>query len=75
MISLFHSYHVDKVSENDKAAFCKISGTGILIVGAAALISGLLTVIIGEKHVFEVFAAGFVLGFGMLIYAGLRYNR
>lgn len=74
-ISLLHDYHYDKVSEEDKKAFCTISGTGIILMGIGLLITG---VIIGITHAvwsFIAFAIGFFTGLAMLIYAGVRYNH
>ena len=37
-ISLFHDYHYDKVSEEDKKAFCTISGIGVVLIGIGLFI-------------------------------------
>lgn len=74
-ISLLHSYHYDKVKEEDKKAFCAISGLGIGSTGVGMVVTGLLLTIIESAWCFVAFAIGFVVGLGMLIYAGLRYNR
>lgn len=74
-ISLFHSYHVAKVSEKDKSAFCKVSGIGLLIIGTGTLISGILVGVTYEMPGLVCFAAGFIIGFVMLIYSEIRYNK
>ncbi|MDE7300525.1 MAG: DUF3784 domain-containing protein [Lachnospiraceae bacterium] len=74
-ISLLHSYHYDKVREEDKKAFCAISGIGVFIIGIALLLTGIIVGITDSMLGLLVFAIGFVIGLSMLIYAGLRYNR
>ena len=74
-ISLLHSYHYDKVSDDDKKAFCTISGIGILLIGFGLLITGIIIAITDSALSFIAFAIGYVVGLVMLIYAGARYNR
>ena len=38
-ISLMHDYHIDKVSAENKPAFCRRSGMGLIIIGIGLLIS------------------------------------
>lgn len=73
-ISLLHSYHYDKVSEEDKKAFCTLSGLGVLMVGVGILTTGLIIAFTDSAWSFIAFAIGFVAGIGLLIYAGIRYN-
>ena len=74
-ISILHSYHYDKVSEEDKKAFCAISGIGILLIGIGLLITGIIIGITDSALSFIAFAIGFVVGLVMLIYAGIKYNH
>lgn len=73
-ISLFHSYHYDKVSEKDKPAFCTVSGLGILCIGVGILLSCILLCLTNSVWSFLAFAAGFAVGLALLIYAGSKYN-
>ena len=73
-ISLLHSYHYDKVSEEDKKAFCAISGIGVITVGIGLLITGIAIGITDSAWSFIAFAIGFFVGISLLIYAGVRYN-
>ena len=74
-ISLLHDYHYDKVSEEDKKAFCAVSGIGVLVIGVGILITAILTAITYSMWSYIAFVIGFVAGLVMLIYAGIRYNR
>ena len=74
-ISLMHDYHVRKVSEENKPAFCRLSGIGLIVIGAGLLMSAVLLGVTESAYSFLCFAACFVLGIGMLIAAGRKYNR
>lgn len=74
-ISLLHDYHYDKVSEEDKKAFCTISGIGVVLVGIGLLLTAIIIGITHSMWSFIPFAIGFVIGLIMLIYAGIRYNH
>ncbi len=69
------SYHCDKVSEENKQAYCTLSGIGLLIMGAGFLLSGIGIVFIRSFLVFLPMTAGLVIGGAMLITAGLKYNH
>ena len=73
-ISFFHNYHYDKVSENDKKAFCAISGAGIISIGVGLLITAVIIGITESALSFIAFAAGFGIGLSLLICAGKKYN-
>ena len=74
-ISLFHDYHYEKVSEEDKKAFCTISGIGVVLIGIGILTTAIIIGITDSLLSFVAFAVGFVVGLIMLIYAGIRYNH
>ena len=74
-ISLFHDYHYDKVSEEDKKAFCTISGIGVVLIGIGLFITSIIIGITESMWSFIPFVIGFVAGLIMLIYSGIKYNR
>lgn len=74
-ITLMHDYHVDKVSEENKAAFCKLSGIGLVLIGIGLLISAAILWFTSSPYSFFCFAACFVAGLVLLITAGIKYNR
>ena len=75
IITLLHSYHYDKVSPSDKKCFCKISGLGVIFIGIGLLVTAVIIGITNSALSFIAFALGFVVGLGLLIYAGVKYNR
>ena len=75
MITLLHDYHVDKVSPENKKAFCKLSGIGLIVIGVSLLITAVILWLTDSAYSFLVFALGFALGLAALIHAGAKYNR
>ena len=74
IITLFHSYHYDKVSPSDKKCFCKISGLGVIFIGIGLLVTAIIIGITDSALSFIAFALGFVVGLVLLICAGVKYN-
>ncbi len=74
-ISLLHGYHYDKVSDEDKKAFCSVSGQGVLLIGISLLITAVVIGITDSVWSFVAFAVGFAVGLAMLIYASIKYNH
>lgn len=74
-ISLLHDYHYDKVEEEDKKAFCTISGIGVLFIGSGIILTAILIGITNAMWSFLFFGVGFVLGLTLLLYAGMKYNH
>ena len=75
MITLMHDYHVDKVAPEHKAAFCKQSGIGLMVIGIGLMATAVILAITDSAFSFICFAACFVIGLYMLVSAGIKYNR
>lgn len=80
-LSLLHSYHRKRVSEEDRLPFGKLVGLGMIVIGAALILAGALTYIAGSLQadawavVSEVvLIAGLVIGLGISFYAMKKYN-
>ena len=74
-ITLLHSYHYDKVAEENKKAFCKLSGIGLIVIGIGVLLAGIICSATSSMWGGIAIAIGFLFGLVMLIYAGIKYNR
>ena len=74
-IGLIISYHVDKVSEDNKQAFCMLSGIGILIMGIGFIFSGVCTAFFQSISAFVPMTAGSISGIALLISAIMKYNH
>ena len=74
-ITLLHDYHVSRVSSENRKAFCRLSGIGLIVMGAGLLITAVLLGFTDSAYSFLVFAAGFAAGLACLIRAGAKYNR
>ena len=72
---LIISWHSDKVREENRHAYCTLFGTGILIMGAGFLLSGICIVFTQSAAVFVPMAAGLASGIIMLVTAVMKYNR
>lgn len=74
-ITILHDYHVHKVSSENKKAFCKMSGIGLIVIGIGLLITAVILGITDSAYSFICFAAFFTVGLCLLIAAGMKYNR
>ncbi len=74
-LTMMHDYHVDQVSQEDKKAFCKLSGIGLIVSGTGLVLSAVLLGVTDSAWSFLCFAVSFPVGLGMLIAAGRKYNR
>ncbi len=74
-ISLLHDYHVNKVSSENRPAFCRLSGIGLIVIGIGLSISAVILVITDSAYSFLCFTVCFAVGLAMLIAAGVKYDR
>ena len=74
-ISLMHDYHVDKVSAENRPAFCRMSGIGLIVIGIGLLTTAVILGITDSAYSFLCFAVCFTAGLTMLVTAGLKYKR
>ena len=74
-MNLIIRYHCDKVREENKEAYCKLFGIGVLIMGIGFLLSGICTMFFQSVLTFIPMAAGLVIGIAVLISAMVKYNR
>ena len=74
-MNLIIRYHCDKVREENKEAYCRLAGIGVLLMGLGFLLSGIFTVFFRSVFTFLPMAAGLVIGTALLISAVVKYNR
>ena len=81
-ISMLHSYHRKRVSEEDRIPFGKAVGSGFIIIGGGMVIAGGLTfaATLLENNICETVGkiaviAGLVVGLGISFYAMIKYNK
>ena len=80
-LSLLHSYHKERVAEEDKAPFGKLVGLGTIIVGATLVVTGGLSVASSILTIdlsiisTVVLVVGLVAGLGLNFYAMIKYNK
>lgn len=81
-ISLLHSYHTNRVTEQDKLPFARLTGTGLIIIAVALILMALFT-FLAKHYNNKVFAiigtvtliVGFVVGLAFTFYAMIKYNK
>ena len=74
-IELIIRYHMDKVSEENKQAYCKLCGIGLLIPGIGFVISGIGMMTTLELYIWIPMVAGLAAGILLLIISVVRYNH
>ena len=57
MITLLHNYHVSNVSPENRRAFCKLSGIGLIVIGLSLLITAVVLGITDSAYSFICFGA------------------
>ena len=74
-IDLIISYHSDKVSEENRQAYCTLAGSGVLVIGIGFLLSGICTAMSQSVLIFVPMTAGLISGLVLLAAAVMKYNR
>lgn len=74
-MNLIISYHCDKVSKENKPAYCSLSGIGVFLMGIGFALSGICTIFSQSMLVFVPMTVGFIVGIALLAAAGIKYNR
>ena len=81
-ISTLHSYHRNRVSEEDRLPFGKMVGLGMMIVGVGLILMGVLNFIAAtlQNDIFTFIGMGamilgLVVGLGISFYAMIKYNK
>ena len=74
-MNLIIHHHCDKVSDENKKAYCACFGAGVLIIGIGFLLFGICSILLQSVLAFIPMTAGLVVGIMLLILAGIRYNH
>lgn len=73
-ITLIHSYHYTKVSEDDKKFYTEKMGKGIIVVGIGMILTGIIDFITNTSYGWIFFGICFVWGFIIILRAQKNYN-
>ena len=74
-MELIIRYHCDKVNEENKPAYCALSGIGVFVIGIGFILSGICSAFLQSILTFIPLTVGLVAGIVLLILAGIRYNQ
>lgn len=74
-MNLIIIYHCDKVSEENRQAYCTLAGVGVFTIGVGFGLSGIATVLLQSVYAFIPMTIGLAAGVALLLWAIVRYNR
>ncbi len=74
-IELIIRHHMDKVSDEDKQAYCRLCGIGILIIGIGFVGSGIWMAFTIELLGWIPMTVGLITGIVLLAVSVARYNH
>ena len=74
-ISLVHDYHYNRVSDENKPAFCRKVGIGMTVIGTGMVLSGVITMLSGSLLSLIPLAAGLAVGTPIMLRAIRKYNH
>ena len=80
-ISTLHSYHRNRVRDEDILPFGRLVGLGMIIIGGAVIVNGVLSIVtlLTDDKLFlsigiGIMIAGLIAGIGICFYAMKKYN-
>ncbi|MGL5540451.1 MAG: DUF3784 domain-containing protein [Erysipelotrichaceae bacterium] len=73
-INLIHSYHYKKVSEQNKKAYTKGMGIGLITMGVGMLLSGGLNYVANTHYGWFLFGFFFGIGISIILKVQKKYN-
>lgn len=74
-ITLIHSYHYKKVSEEDKKDYTEEIGKSIIFIGIGMILTGIIDFITNTAYGWLFFTIFFILGFIKILQAQKKYNN
>lgn len=74
-MNLIISHHCEKVKEENKKAYCRIFGIGMIVIGIGFLLSAVCIPLLKTLFSFIPLTAGLVLGIVLIVYSIAKYNK
>ena len=81
-LSSLHSYHRNRVRDEDKKIFVRLVGMGNIIMGASVAILGVLIYVWEQTQILAyaiaggvLIAVGMIVGLGISFFAMIKYNK
>lgn len=74
-ITLIHSYHYKKVSEEDKKDYTEEMGKSIIFIGIGMILTGIINFITKTSYGWLIFTICFIAGFLKIFKAQKKYNN
>ena len=73
-VTLLHDYHWKNVRKKDLPAYCRLIGLGLVVMGAGAVLCGLVDILTGTQKGLWCFALGMAAGMILMGKAQKQYN-
>lgn len=74
-MNLIHDYHYTKVKDSDKKAYTAKIGKALLLIGAGAIVTGILDFTATLQYSWLPFGICLCAGLIMIVYAQVKYNH
>lgn len=74
-IATVHWYNRRKVTKENQLPYCRLVGTGTILIGIALILSALLQAFAGEAAGAAVILVGIIIGLVLILIAQFKYNR
>lgn len=74
-MNLIISHHCEKVKEENKKAYCRNFGIGMIVIGIGFLLSAVCIPLLKTLFSFIPLTAGLVLGIVLIVYSIAKYNK
>ena len=74
-IDLIIRHHMDKVSDKNKQAFCKLCGIGVFILGIGFVVSGICMLFTIDPFSWVPMTIGLAAGILLMTISVIRYNH
>ncbi|TCT17193.1 uncharacterized protein DUF3784 [Natranaerovirga pectinivora] len=74
-ISLIHSYHYTRVSENDKKPYAEKMGKAFILMGIGMILTEIVNFVTKTTYGWVIFVISFVWGTVMFFKAQKKYNN
>ncbi len=74
-IASIHWYNRRKVTRENQLPYCRLVGSGTLVIGLGLIVSSFVQAIVGEAASGMVTLGAVVIGFALILYAQIKYNH
>lgn len=74
-IESIHWYNRTRITEETRPKYGKLMGIATIIMGGSFTLSAVLDIVVLNKAVFLIAGVGALIGFVIMLYAQIKYNK